>query len=145
MRYRGQSYEVGVPVGALAAQGDLDALAQAFHDAHRRRYGHMAVNEAIEIVNFKVTAVGEIPKPRLKPAPIRHREPATPIEMRRAWFGRDGLVDTPVFRRHDLDPGAELFGPAIIEEQTSTTVLGPGHAARVDEFLNIDIQLGPAG
>jgi N-methylhydantoinase A len=144
MRYRGQSYEVSVPVGAVASQGDLDKLAQVFHDAHRRRYGHMAVNEAVEIVNFKVTAVGEIPKPRLKPAPQRAGGPPQPVETRRAYFGRDGLLDTPVFRRGDLGPGAELAGPAIIEEQTSTTVLGPGHTARVDEFLNIEISLAAA-
>ena len=61
------------------------------------------------------------------------------------WAGddpsREGLIDTPVFRRRDLDPGAEITGPAIIEEQTSTTVLGPGHTARVDEYLNIEIDL----
>jgi N-methylhydantoinase A len=145
MRYRGQSYEVSVPVGAVASQADLDKLAQAFHNAHRRRYGHMAVNEAIEIVNFKVTAVGEIPKPRLKPTAARAGSAPKPIETRQAYFGRSGSIDTPVFRRGDLDPGAALSGPAVIEEQTSTTVLGPGHTARVDEYLNVEIALGSAG
>ena len=141
MRYRGQSYEVSVPVGAVTSRGDLDKLAQAFHEAHRRRYGHMAVNEAIEIVNFKVTAVGEIPKPQLKPASVRTGAAAKPIETRQAHFGREGLIDTPVFRRGDLAPGTKLAGPAVIEEQTSTTVLGPGHTARVDAYLNIEIDL----
>jgi N-methylhydantoinase A len=141
MRYRGQSYEVSVPVGTIARQDDLDKLAQAFHEAHRRRYGHMAVNEAVEIVNFKVTAVGEIAKPRLRPAAIRAGSPPKPVEMRSAWFGRKGLIETPVFRRGDLRPGATLAGPSIVEEQTSTTVLGPGHTARVDEYLNIGIDV----
>jgi N-methylhydantoinase A len=145
MRYRGQSYEVSVPVGTVASQRDLDKLAEAFHEAHRRRYGHMAVNEAIEIVNFKVTAVGEIPKPQLKPAAARVGSTPKPIEIRQAYFGRAGSTDTPVFRRGDLGPGATLSGPAIIEEQTSTTVLGPGHTARVDEYLNIEIDLGTNG
>jgi N-methylhydantoinase A len=141
MRYRGQSYEVSVPVQALASQTDIDDLAQAFHQAHRRRYGHMAVNEAVEIVNFKAVAVGEIPKPRLIPARARGVSNPKPVQMRRAYFGLDGLLDTPVFRRVDLDSGVELAGPALIEEQTSTTVLGPGQTARVDEFLNIEISL----
>jgi N-methylhydantoinase A len=142
MRYRGQSYEVSVPVGAVASRGDLDKLAQVFHAAHRRRYGHMAENEAIEIVNFKVTAVGEIAKPRLAPARVEPGAPARPIETRQAYFGSHGLLDTAIFRRAGLAPGAALGGPAIIEEQTSTTVLGPGHRARVDEYLNIVIDLG---
>ncbi len=145
MRYRGQSYEVGVPVRALTSQADLVALGEAFHAAHQRRYGHMAVNESIEVVNFKVTAVGVIPKPRLKPAPSRGLGLPKPAAHRRAYFGPDGFLDTPVFARGDLDPGAELCGPAIIEEHTSTTVLGPGHRARVDEFLNIEISLASAG
>jgi N-methylhydantoinase A len=144
MRYRGQSYEVSVPVGAVATPGDLAELAQAFHAAHRRRYGHMAQNEAVEIVNFKVTAIGEIAKPRLAPAPMGHGGAAKPIERRQSWFGND-LVDTPVFRRGDLAPGVSLAGPAIIEEPTSTTVLAPQQRATVDGYANIEIELGAAG
>ena len=60
---------------------DLAALAAAFHEAHRRRYGHMAENEAVEIVNFKVTAVGAIPKPRLRPALVRGGGPPKPGKL----------------------------------------------------------------
>ena len=141
MRYRGQSYEVSVPVGAVAGPSDLERLAQAFHEAHRRRYGHMAQNEAVEIVNFKVTAVGVIAKPRLKPAPIRAGHPPRPAATRQAYFGHR-LVDAPIFRRHDLARGHALAGPAIIEEQTSTTVLAPGQRASIDEYLNIEIDFG---
>jgi N-methylhydantoinase A/oxoprolinase/acetone carboxylase beta subunit len=35
----------------------------------------------------------------------------------------------------------EIRGPAVIEEQTSTTVLYPGELARVDEYLNLEITL----
>jgi N-methylhydantoinase A len=144
MRYRGQSYEVSVPVGALTHAGDLDKLAQVFHEAHRRRYGHMAVNEGVEIVNFKVTAVGEIAKPRLEPATIHAGVAPNRVERRQAHFGQT-LIETPIFRRNDLVPGAVLEGPAIIEEQTSTTVLAPGQRATVDEYLNIEIDFGAAG
>ena len=58
MRYRGQSYEVSVPVSALRDADDIAALARRFHEAHHRRYGHMAETEAVEIVNFEVTGSG---------------------------------------------------------------------------------------
>jgi N-methylhydantoinase A/oxoprolinase/acetone carboxylase beta subunit len=35
-----------------------------------------------------------------------------------------------------------LAGPAIIEEQTSTTVLAPGQRASIDEYANIEIEFG---
>src|SRR5712675_1666824 len=66
MRYRGQSYEVSVPVPRLREPGDVADLVRRFHDAHQRRYGHMAETEAVEIVNFQVTAIGLIPKPVMK-------------------------------------------------------------------------------
>jgi N-methylhydantoinase A/oxoprolinase/acetone carboxylase beta subunit len=34
-----------------------------------------------------------------------------------------------------------IEGPAIVEEQTSTTVLYPGQRAEVDEYLNVEIEL----
>ena len=144
MRYRGQSYEVSVPVPALAGPTDLAALAAAFHEAHKRRYGHMATNEAVEIVNFKVTGVGAIPKPELKAFAVVSRGPASPVEVRRAYFGEGRRVEAPVYRRRLLAPGTVIAGPAIIEEQTSTVVLYPGQTARVDSYLNLEIDVAPA-
>ncbi len=143
MRYRGQSYEVSVDAPPFGGPADLAILAQRFHDAHRRRYGHMAEGEAIEIVNFKVTGVGVIPKPqlpRLAPSTAGMPEPA---ERRRAWMGAAGEMDVPVWRRRQLAPGMTFSGPAVIEEQTSTTVLYPGQRASINALGNIEIELPP--
>jgi N-methylhydantoinase A len=138
MRYGGQSYEVAVPVSAINGKDDIEALKQAFHAAHERRYGHKATNETIEIVNFKVTAIGSIPKPVLKKAVPAGRA-AEPVEHRQAFFGGDGSVETPVFRRRDLDPGTTINGPAIIDEKTSTVVIYPDQIACVDDYLNLEV------
>jgi N-methylhydantoinase A len=145
MRYKGQSYEVSVPVPPLASGNDIQALIDAFHKAHERRYGHKATDETIEIVNFRVTAIGAIPKPDLNavpPVPSATPAPA-PIERRDAWF--DGArSQTPIYRRRDLLSGMALAGPAVIEEKTSTIVLYPGQTARVDPFLNLEIACAPS-
>ncbi|MDP2358908.1 MAG: hydantoinase/oxoprolinase family protein [Beijerinckiaceae bacterium] len=145
MRYRGQSYEVTIPAKSFSDSADLDALAEAFHDAHKRRYGHMAENEVVEIVNFKVVAVGPIAKPVLRPAPAGENKLPAPLETRRAWFGGDGECETPVWRRSSLGPGARIAGPAIIEEKTSTIVIYPGQSAIVDQYLNLEIEAPNAG
>jgi N-methylhydantoinase A len=138
MRYRGQSYEVSVAVAGLNGDADLAALGQRFHEAHRRRYGHMAASEAIEIVNFQVTAVGAIPKQQFSPiAPPAHSQPPIPHETRTAYFSPDAAIQVPVFRRSGLAVGAVIDGPAVIEEKTSTTVLYPGQRAAIDGYLNI--------
>jgi N-methylhydantoinase A len=138
MRYRGQSYEVSVPVSQLQTDHDLVVLARRFHQAHRRRYGHMAESEAVEIVNFQVTAVGQIPKPQFgEMAAIAHSPQLK--ETRAVYFGAAGAIEAPVFRRSVLQPGAAINGPAIIEEKTSTVVLYPGQRASIDGYLNIEI------
>jgi N-methylhydantoinase A len=137
MRYRGQSYEVAVPVPSLRGPEDVADLTRRFHEAHRRRYGHMAQAEAVEIVNFQVTAVGLIPKPVMKTF-ARTTAAAQPHATRRAWFDAEIAREVPVFRRSALQPGMRIEGPAIIEEQTSTTVLYPGQRAEVDDYLNIE-------
>jgi N-methylhydantoinase A len=141
MRYRGQSYEVPVEVPRLAAPQDLSDLTSRFHDAHARRYGHMAQAEAVEIVNFHVTAVAPIAKPRLQMFAARKTAVAKPLTVRRAYFSATQASDVPVWRRMDLPAGAQIEGPAIIEEKTSTIVLHPGQRAAVDPYLNIEIEL----
>jgi N-methylhydantoinase A len=140
MRYRGQSYEVSVPITELNDDADLAALGKRFHEAHRRRYGHMAESEAVEIVNFQVTAVGAIPKPhfgaKVAPAAL---PPPIPHETRSAYFNSTDAIQVPVFRRSALAAGAVISGPAIIEEKTSTTVLYPGQRAEIDGYLNIAV------
>jgi N-methylhydantoinase A len=140
MRYRGQSYEVSVPVAALNDDADLAALAKRFHEAHRRRYGHMAESEAVEIVNFQVTAVGAIPKPQFGAAAVLGTlQPPIPHETRTAYFDATDATQVPVFRRSALTAGAVIDGPAVIEEKTSTTVLYPGQRGEIDGYLNIAV------
>jgi N-methylhydantoinase A len=144
MRYRGQSYEVAVPVPRLRGPHDLADLIKRFHHAHQRRYGHMAEIEAVEIVNFQVTAVGLIPKPAVKTFDAPAAAPApqqTSHAKRQAYFNATDASDVPVLRRSVLAPGARIEGPAVIEEKTSTVVLYPGQRAEVDAYLNVEIQL----
>jgi N-methylhydantoinase A len=140
MRYRGQSYEVAVPAPSLRGPEDLVDLAQRFHDAHQRRYGHMAQAEAVEIVNFQVTAVGRIPKPEMKSFAKTDGQ-ATPRATRQAYFSATEARDVPVLARGSLRPGMRIEGPAIIEEKTSTTVIYPGQRAHIDSYLNIEVEL----
>ena len=141
MRYRGQSYEVSVPAGALRGSADIAALVERFHEAHRRRYGHMAASEAVEIVNFQVTAIGKIPKPKVHETPaVTAAQLPAPAEKRMVYFSSTKATDAPVFRRAALPAGISLEGPAIIEEKTSTTVLYPGQRARIDGYLNLEIE-----
>ena len=47
-----------------------------------------------------------------------------------------GYEDTPVYDGARLAAGHTLAGPAIIEERTTTVVIPPSFACRVDRWKN---------
>jgi N-methylhydantoinase A len=49
-----------------------------------------------------------------------------------------------VLQRAQLPVGFRITGPAVIEEDASTTVIPPGDTAEIDAWNNIVIELGAA-
>ena len=63
---------------------------------------------------------------------------------RRVWFAA-GWLDTPVYRRSDIGPGAEIAGPAIVEQMDTTIVIEPGCQAKADGMGNLIVTVGGEG
>ena len=109
----------------------LDALADGFHDRHLRTYGHKNPDEAVQMVNVRVTATGRLPGVEFH---ADAEAPAGPAggDGREAVFGE--RLRCPVIARGDLPAGAGgRPGPFIVEEMDCTTVVPPGWRARRDE------------
>ncbi len=137
LRYFGQAFEVRVGA-ADDPDADLDAVVTAFHDAHEQLYGYCfrdRPEQQVEWVNLRVTGVGPIRRPSLRPLPASETS-AAPRGSRPVSFG-DGYADTPIYWRPDLPPGAVVTGPAVIEEYGSTVPLHPGFTATVDPLGNL--------
>jgi N-methylhydantoinase A len=65
---------------------------------------------------------------------------------RRAYFpDADGWVETAVYDRYRLGVGDEFAGPAVVEEEGSTLVIGPGATAEIAASGNIVVTLAPEG
>jgi N-methylhydantoinase A len=127
MRYVGQSWELLVRVPDAA--GSMEDLDEAFRRGHERRYGHR--NEgAVEIVNFRLTAIAATPKPAL-PEPRASGTVAGARRTERPVYWDGAFVPSPVYERERLARGARLSGPAIVEEMGATTVVPPLWSARV--------------
>ena len=140
-RYVGQGYELTVPV----PPGPLDAAALArvratFDEIYAARYGYANAGEPVEIVTWKLSAIGGAPRVTLSKAaagPAGGRR-----ERRRAYFPEThGYVDCPVYDRYALAAGMQIAGPAIVEERESTSVLPPGALATVDEYANLIVAI----
>ncbi len=141
MRYVGQEHAVTVDFPAeVFADGDRAAIKARFDEVHALRYGTSAPEEPAELVSLRATVAGILSKP----PPVRGADPLdVPTGRRRVYFSEaDGFVDTPVHARAALGPEARVEGPAIIEEQASTTLLLPGDLMRVDAHGNLRIEVG---
>ena len=141
MRYLGQNYETEVevpPIDALDADGaaaQLELAYEAFHDRHRAMYEYVIADAVIEMVSFRVSAIGAIPHPRL----ARVQPESGHVETtRQVHFGGKGLVDCRVLHRRAMPIDTVLEGPLIVSEEGSTTLVEPGmHLRRTPEDVLI--------
>ena len=117
MRYAGQNYELPVtlPDGPVVA-ATLDRLADGFAAAHERLYGFVAEGEPVQMVTYRIEAVGEVAKARLVPQDEAGPDASAAIQGRReVWFAEaSGFIDCPVYDREKLAPGNRFDGPAIV-------------------------------
>jgi N-methylhydantoinase A len=64
-----------------------------------------------------------------------------PRGERMVYLDARDAVSVRVYRRDELAPDSTIEGPAVIEEKTSTTVLYRRQTARVDNHLNIAVEV----
>ena len=131
IKFAGSDTPLTVPFGAAAD------MAAAFEQTHRRRFGFFAEDKALVVETLEVEAVG-----RSDQAPETSQtfaytatapEAVASLSVRMAGADRQ----TPVYRREALKPGAHVDGPAILLEDTGTTVVEPGWRASVDAAANL--------
>jgi N-methylhydantoinase A len=141
IRYRGQSYELRIPFRAHAGLSteDLAAVVAEFHERHQSLFGHSDRTAVVEFVavRFRVerTPTGI---PDIQTSAPRRAGPLLPAEFRQSFFDT-GVHKTPVYQRETLEVNDEIYGPAIIDQLDTTTVIYPGQVGRVDQFWQVII------
>jgi len=133
LRYRGQAFELNLET----SDEPLAVIEAAFHERHRAVYGHADPTATVELVNARLSAYGVVDRPATeRPAAAAPADGGVLIERRRIRF--DGAAhDCPVWERERWPEGAELAGPAIVEEFGATTVVPPGWRGRLDAHGNL--------
>lgn len=143
MRYRGQSFEIDVPLEAnWLTQADFTALHDAFDRQHQQLFGHCDPQAPVQLINLRLVIASPTPKPvinHLVPA----TEPVPVLKQTRAWIDGDWhLVDLVL--RSVLRAGHQLSGPVIIAQDDCTTCVPPGMGVTVDSFGNLLITASEA-
>lgn len=142
MRYQRQNFEICIPVPAgEMTQETLEKALADFHAEHKRSYGYCKEEAVVQFVSYRVSAIGVIDKPDLKPAPLHPEAPLpVPVETRQVLFqGREDYVVTPVYMRESFVPGQAIPGPCICEQMDTTLVVPGGWTIHVDGYHNLKI------
>ncbi|NUR98824.1 MAG: hydantoinase/oxoprolinase family protein [Kribbellaceae bacterium] len=141
VRYEAQEYTLTVPLTDAdepARPGFLAALAERFAGLHEARYGHANLGAPIELVTLRTAAIGEVARPAPQPWPAA-TSADFPHQLRTVVF--DGEAhESIVVRRDDLYVGHTFDGPAIVLEDTATTVVPPDHTIGVDGIGSLIIR-----
>ena len=132
LRYSGQNYEI-----EIGWDPDLATLRAAFEARHRRLYGY-ATGESVECVNLRFTARvldRSFELPRVEPT-----GDLKPAGEQRAYFRETGETAMPRYARDAFGPGRAVDGPALIEDDWSTTIVYPDQRCRGDHFGNLILE-----
>lgn len=130
MRYRGQSFEISVPLA-----GDFSGT---FHERYQNHYGYRDEGRELEIVTLRLRAVGRGPRPDLQHGlcPVGDFVPLVVEPL--VVAGQE--CPCPVYQRKVLPCGVSFSGPALIVEETATHLVNPGWQVRVDDMANLVLE-----
>lgn len=137
LRYFGQQWTIPVECSAT----DAATIRAAFEQVYQRLFGYVQPAGSIEIVNLRLAAIGKLDALQIAVAAALVSDPV-PISRRPVWIGKQsGFVDTPVYDGTVLTAGQRLIGPAIIEEATTTLILGSGDKLTMTDAGNYHVDI----
>jgi N-methylhydantoinase A len=139
-RYENQNYEISMEI----SDGQMDEkilaeLIEGFHAEHNNSYGYFDRNKSIQLVNYRLGAIGIIDKPTIPGSETLLEDQEIPVtEVRKVRYeGVSEFVDTRIIQRDKLKSGSIVEGPAIIEQMDSTCVIPPDWKAYNDRYGNL--------
>jgi N-methylhydantoinase A len=144
MHYLGQTHTV--PVTLPVMQGESLGVGEAmirsaFEASYLASFSRLLPGLPMRVVSLRVAAIGRRPAfdfSLFVPGPSSSLEKAR-IGSRPVWFD-DGWRDAAIWARLELPAGAQIAGPAILEQPDATTVIEPGLVGRIDRLGNLIVE-----
>ncbi|MBV7417040.1 hydantoinase/oxoprolinase family protein [Comamonas sp. CMM03] len=135
-------YHFADSAGEAAWRSQLD---QAFRSEYQRKFGRVPPDVPVELVNLRITGEAPPVEPfHAAPLPASHSTPE-PVAHRDVYFHEvREYVSTPIFRRAQLRPGFAMAGPLLVEEPSTTVVVGPLGRITMTEHANLVITVETA-
>lgn len=132
MRYAGQGHEITVALPASDfAETDATALMSMFEERYREIYRRNVPGADVEILTWSVLVTTKTPPVRDWGAAPQAHVPAPRTQRDIYDRSADAPVSYAIYWRDDLRPGASMSGPAVIEEEETSTVIPAGMTATI--------------
>ncbi|MFG1556177.1 MAG: hydantoinase/oxoprolinase family protein [Thermoplasmataceae archaeon] len=125
--YRGQGSEITVPVSVI----NRDEIIMSFKKIHEETFG-FTLSRDVEIFTIRVFGKIDRNKPSLKFEIHSKGVPSV-----RLVHTSSGDIEYPVYFRGSLLQGAEIKGPAIIHEESTTTLVPDGWKVRTGKYSEL--------
>ena len=139
LRYENQEHTLRIPIASEALdEASVEAARASFDRQHEASYGY-AVDGPVEVVTYRVRAVGTLDKPRRPTLEQGSSDSSAAIRGRRRARHTEsgGGLEWTIYERDLLKAANELEGPAIVEEPSTTTLVAPGQRLHVDGLGNL--------
>jgi N-methylhydantoinase A len=144
LRYTGQGYELRTPLEDLfetrLTAESLAGVRTRFDERHAQIHGHAARERPVELVSYRLRVRVAVPKYK----PVAEVPPPSPRGIESAIKGRRRIhlpegdsVHAVLYERDQLEIGAVVGGPAVIEQLDATTLIPPGWSGSVDAYRNL--------
>jgi N-methylhydantoinase A len=144
MRFVGQGAETDLAIDNKSFdQWKKEEIRALFDTVYQKLYGRTYPETPVEFVTFKVRA--SLPQRPFRIPSLKNTgksiEDCLKGERQAFSLIKKAYIPHKVFDRFKLFAGAELTGPAIIEEKESTIIVGEDATASVDEYGFVWIDL----
>ena len=134
MLFTGQTHTLQVSV--QRAQLTPDGLRKAFTDAYQNAFGRVLEGPVIRVMNLRYARIGRRPKFDLSVLAPVGAGSTQPLGVQRVYH-QGKWWDAQRYDRLALPVGAQVLGPAILEQADTTVWLEPGFHAKVDPMGNL--------
>ncbi|MDR3534998.1 MAG: hydantoinase/oxoprolinase family protein [Acetobacteraceae bacterium] len=134
MRYVGQGHEIPVPLpaGALTA-ADVALIRTRYDEEYAHFYDRPVPGSDVEIMSYAVVVATVPAAVEALPQVAAAASDAAPIRTQAVRDTVTGEVsDWAIYDRIRLAPGARVRGPAIVAEDETSTLVGPGWTMTVN-------------
>ena len=146
MRFIGQSHQISVNIPfVVVKQKNRQKFKEFFENEYLRQYSKITSDMHIEVLNWRIIASSKSPSVEIASvsnSKSKFNRNISPKGFRKAYFHENKkFFKIPVYDRYKLNVGNKIKGPAIIEENESTTIIAPHSSLEVDESLNLHINV----